>query len=62
MLGRIKKVDLREIWKREPQDFSQWLADNLSYLSEELGMEIEIIRTEAPIGRYSTDILWLTAK
>lgn len=58
-LGRISKVDLREIWKHEATDFSAWLSreENLLLLSEELGLDIEIIGTEQSSGRFRIDIL-----
>lgn len=36
-LSRIKKVELREIWKHEATNFTRWLAkqENLSLLSQE---------------------------
>jgi len=36
--GKLIRVDLREIWKNEEYDFSNWLAeeDNLAQLSDEL--------------------------
>ena len=31
-LGKLERVDLREVWQSEPQDFTPWLAgeDNLA--------------------------------
>lgn len=58
-LGRIEKVDLREAWRHEARDFTNWLAseDNLAILGEELGLEISLVETEATVGRFNVDIL-----
>jgi hypothetical protein len=58
-LGKIIKVDLRTIWKREASDFSVWLAQqqNLDLLAEQLGIDIELLGTEVPVGRFKIDIL-----
>lgn len=56
-LSKIEKVDLREIWQHEAQDFTPWLADHISELGEALGLELESQSQEAPVGGYSLDIL-----
>lgn len=56
-LGKIEKLDVRDVWSREDQDFTPWLAENLSLLGEALGMDIELEEREAPVGRLSLDIL-----
>jgi hypothetical protein len=57
-LGSIKQIDLRKIWKHEASDFSTWLAkpENLELLSNEIGVNIKLIQTEAGVGRFSVDI------
>ncbi len=59
MLSKLKKVDLREVWKNEANDFTNWLAqkENLQLLSEEIGIDIFLIQTEANVGKFSVDIL-----
>lgn len=59
MLGKLKKVDIREIWKNEASDFTTWLAkeENLALLSEEIGISIQLIETEASVGKFFADIL-----
>ena len=58
-LSKLKKVDLREEWKNEASDFTNWLAqnENLQLLSEEIGIDISLIQTEASVGKFSVDIL-----
>jgi len=58
-LGRLEKVELRNIWKHEALDFTNWLAEseNLNLLSEEIGIDISLIQTEASVGKFSVDIL-----
>ena len=59
-LGRLEKItDLRTIWKNEEYDFTPWLAkgNNIKLLSDELGISIKVVKTEAPVGKYSLDIL-----
>lgn len=58
-LGKLKKVDLREGWKHEAHDFTQWLAqeENLGLLGDEIGFEIKLIQTEASVGNFNVDIL-----
>ena len=58
-LSKIEKVDLREIWKHEATDFTNWLAknENLELLSEEIGIDISLIQTEASVGKFNVDIL-----
>lgn len=58
-LSKLKKIDLREEWKHEATDFTNWLAqdENLQLLSEEIGIDISLIQTEASVGKFSVDIL-----
>jgi len=59
VLSKLKKIDLREEWKHEATDFTTWLAqdENLQLLSEEIGIDISLVQTEASVGKFSVDIL-----
>ena len=57
MLGKIEKVDLREVWQNEASDFTPWLANNLVLLGEELGLDLELQAEEASVGSFSLDLL-----
>lgn len=58
-LGTLKSVGLREIWNHEALDFTPWLVteENLARLSEAIGIELQLERTEVPVGSFSADIL-----
>ncbi len=58
-LGKLEKVDLRDIWKGEAQDFTPWLAkdDNLSLLGDTLDMELELEGQEKSVGPFRADIV-----
>ena len=58
-MGRLERVELRDIWRTEAQDFTPWLAQehNLAVLAETLGMELELEAQEKRVGPFSADIL-----
>lgn len=58
-LSKLNKVELRDVWEHEALDFTNWLAqqENLDSLSEEIGVDIKLIKTEASVGKFSVDIL-----
>ena len=53
----IEQVDVRTKWKHEALDFTPWLAKNLHLLGDTLGMKLEPVQTEVPVGPYYLDIL-----
>ncbi|MDR0498769.1 MAG: hypothetical protein LBH03_03405 [Holophagales bacterium] len=58
-LAKLTPVtNLREIWKHEALDFSKWLSqeDNLSALSDAIGIDIVLHERESSIGSFSVDI------
>ncbi len=56
-LGTIKNLPMQEVWRREASDFTPWLAHNLNYLSDKLGMELNSEGTEGRVGDFSADII-----
>lgn len=56
-LGKIKQIDLREIFKDEAKDFTPWLESNIDLLSEAVGIEIIDIKKEIDVGDFSADLI-----
>ena len=58
-LGKLtREMDLRAVWPHEANDFTPWLGDNISLLSEALGIDdIEVLGLEERVGSFSLDIL-----
>ena len=54
---RLTEVALREVWRDEAAIFTPWLASNPDYLSEALGMDLEVVGTEVAVGPFSADIV-----
>ena len=57
-LGKLEKVNLRDIWPNEEYDFSVWLSkeENLKELSNTIGIDIVLEERESAVGKYSVDI------
>lgn len=55
----LKEVDIRELWKHEQYDFSNWLAEpeNISYLNDILGLTLVDVNQEVYVGSYRCDIV-----
>lgn len=58
-LGKIEKVDLRDVWETEDKDFTPWLAQegNISQLGEAIGIDLEVESQEKNVGPFRADIL-----
>ena len=55
-IGRVEKIDLKEIWKNEASDFIPWLVDNIDVLSESLGIKLDSPDAEKGVGSFKADI------
>lgn len=56
-LGEFERVPLREIWPNERSDFTPWLAENIEILGDALGLNLEVISREMPVGALFLDLL-----
>lgn len=58
-LGRLKEVDIRELWAHEQYNFSNWLAKekNIELLNETVGLTLIDIDKEVYVGSYRCDLV-----
>jgi len=58
-LGRLRKVDIRQIWKNEASEFTPWLAEpeNMQLLGDTIGLELQVESVEKEVGPFYADIL-----
>ena len=58
-LGTLEKVDLREVWESENEDFTPWLAreGNINKLGQKIGLDLEVEAQEKRVGKFRADIL-----
>ena len=55
-LARIERINLREAWPNEANDFTPWLAQNIRELGNALGVDLEWQESESAVGNRSLDI------
>lgn len=58
-IGKLKEVDVRELWRHEQYDFSKWLSkeENIEYLNEILGLTLVSVDNEVYVGPYRCDLV-----
>ena len=58
-IGKLKEVDIRNLWKHEQYDFSEWLSheENINELSDILGLTLTDVSKEVYVGSYRCDLV-----
>lgn len=56
-LGKMERVKLQDIWEKEAPDFTPWLAEQIQFLGEALGMDLEVTGQEESVGPFRADIV-----
>lgn len=59
MIEKLNEVEVRNLWKHEQYDFSEWLAkeENIQYLNDILGLTLVEVDQEVYVGSYRCDIV-----
>jgi hypothetical protein len=56
-LGRLEQVPIRDVWPNEDEDFTPWLEENISYIGDLIGVDIDEIQRESAVGNFSADLI-----
>lgn len=58
-IGKLKEAELRNLWKHEQYDFSEWLSqnENIELLNDILGLTLTDISKEVYVGSYRCDLV-----
>jgi len=56
-LGVLKRISVRDVWPHEALHFTKWLAERIDELGTALGLCLELVGREIPVGRFSVDLL-----
>jgi len=56
-IGKLQRVHLREVWRHEAYDFTQWLQENIDILNEALDLELVSAEREQAAGLFSIDLV-----
>ena len=57
MIGKIARVPLREVWKHEAYDFTQWLEENIDVVSDVIDLELSNAEREKSAGSFNVDLV-----
>jgi len=52
----LEEIPLKEIWEKEAINFTPWLSDNISRVSDKIGMDLSVIECEKSVGPFFGDI------
>lgn len=56
-IGKLERVDLREVWKHEAHNFTQWLENNITVLNDALDLNLVNVDREQAAGSFSIDLV-----
>jgi hypothetical protein len=56
-IGKLQRVPLREVWKHEAYDFTQWLQENIDVLNSALDLNLINVDREQSAGSFSIDLV-----
>jgi hypothetical protein len=57
LIGKLDRVPLRELWKHEAKDFTQWLQENIDVLNNAIGLNLLNVDREREAGDFSIDLV-----
>jgi hypothetical protein len=55
-IGKLTRVPLREVWKHEAYDFTQWMEENIDVLNNVLAFDLVNVDREQAAGTGKIDV------
>ena len=56
-IGRLQRVELRDVWSHEAHDFTRWLEQNIDVLNDAIGFTLSIVEREIAAGDFRVDLI-----
>ena len=57
MIEKLQRIKLREVWKHEAHDFTQWLEQNIDVLNDVIDLDLSNAEREKAAGAFSVDLV-----
>lgn len=57
MIGKLERVNLKAVWKKEAYDFTPWLQENIEVLGNAIDLELSSAEREQSAGTFSVDLV-----
>ena len=57
MIEKISRIPLRQVWKHEALDFTQWLEENIDVLNDTLELDLVNVEREQSAGSFNVDLV-----
>lgn len=57
LIGKLERVSLRDVWKHEAYDFTQWLQNNVDILNSVLNITLVNAERERSAGDFNVDLV-----
>jgi hypothetical protein len=57
MVGKLQRVQLREVWKHEAHNFTAWLETNIDVVNDATGLHLDNVSREQAAGSFSVDLV-----
>ena len=56
-IGKLQRVELRDVWSHEAHDFTTWLEQNIDVLNDAIGFTLSIVERETAAGDFRVDLV-----
>ena len=57
MIGKLKRVPLREVWKHEALDFTTWMLENIEVVGDIINLNLSNAEREKSAGSFNVDLV-----